>query len=200
MQRKIINLFKHLKVIALHKYYVAKYCFKFRLYKRGLFHDLSKYSWAELWPSADFFNAGMSPQVKERQAYDGYSYMSVHHCGRNSHHYQHHVDINRGRLLVCVMPLDDVLEMFCDSLAASIVYAGKGAYNRSIPLEFFQKQMNEYVMHPASKELLVDLFKEYELNDFENLKIDYIKRKYLEIQTKYLRVYKIELNLNDLNV
>ena len=38
---------KHFKTITKHKFYVMKLCFRFGLYKQGLLHDLSKYTWSE---------------------------------------------------------------------------------------------------------------------------------------------------------
>lgn len=198
MQGKINGLIHHLRVVFIHKYYVMKYCFRLGLYYRGIVHDMSKFSKAELLPSARFFTGTMSPQVMERKEYDGYSYMSVHHCNRNTHHYQYHVDFSEGEIRITYMPLYDVLEMFCDSLAASIVYSGKGHYERSIPYAYFHEHMNGYAMHPATKELLLYLFKEYEVNDFQNISMSFADRKYKELLEMYPRVYRIPLELERL--
>ena len=40
-------VWQHFKTITRHKLLVMKYCFKIGLYKQGLLHDLSKYSWTE---------------------------------------------------------------------------------------------------------------------------------------------------------
>lgn len=42
-----MNWYKHLKTINHHKWLVMKNCFRVGLYKQGLLHDLSKYSWTE---------------------------------------------------------------------------------------------------------------------------------------------------------
>ena len=42
--KMIKNTFGHLKTVHKHRKYVRKYCFRCGLYKRGLLHDLSKYS------------------------------------------------------------------------------------------------------------------------------------------------------------
>ena len=44
---QVANWYKHLKTINHHKWMVMKYCFRVGLYKQGLLHDLSKYSWTE---------------------------------------------------------------------------------------------------------------------------------------------------------
>ena len=38
---------EHLKTITAHKIMVMRHCFAVGLYKQGLLHDLSKYSWTE---------------------------------------------------------------------------------------------------------------------------------------------------------
>ena len=49
------NWVKHLKTINHHKWLVLKYCFRAGLYKQGLLHDLSKYSWVEFSVGAKYF-------------------------------------------------------------------------------------------------------------------------------------------------
>ena len=41
------NSLGHFKTITNNKLLVMKYCFKVGLYKQGLLHDLSKYTWVE---------------------------------------------------------------------------------------------------------------------------------------------------------
>ena len=78
----IVKLIKHLKTITKHKYYVMKLCFRFGLYKQGLLHDLSKYSWCELSTGAKYYLGYKSPNSNERQQ-KGYSSAWLHHKGRN---------------------------------------------------------------------------------------------------------------------
>ena len=40
-------IWKHFKTITKHKILVMQYCFRIGLYRQGLCHDLSKYSWTE---------------------------------------------------------------------------------------------------------------------------------------------------------
>ena len=45
-KRSLLQRFKgHLYTITKHKIYVASGCFKIGLYRQGILHDLSKYSW-----------------------------------------------------------------------------------------------------------------------------------------------------------
>ena len=81
-----MKLFKHFKTITKHKFYVMKLCFRFGLYKQGLKHDLSKYSWTELVTSAKYYLGYKSPNSNERDTI-GYSSAWLHHKGRNKHHW-----------------------------------------------------------------------------------------------------------------
>ena len=38
---------RHFQTITKHKIYVMRECFRVGLYRQGLLHDLSKYSWTE---------------------------------------------------------------------------------------------------------------------------------------------------------
>ena len=49
------KIFKHFKTICIHKYYVAKYCFKLKLYWRGITHDLSKFHPIEFFESVQYY-------------------------------------------------------------------------------------------------------------------------------------------------
>ena len=49
------NIWGHLKTITKHKIAVTKLCFRCGLYKQGLLHDLSKYSWVEFSAGARYY-------------------------------------------------------------------------------------------------------------------------------------------------
>ena len=57
---------KHFKTITKHKFYVMKLCFRFGLYKQGLLHDLSKYTWSEFATGAKYYLGYKSPNSNER--------------------------------------------------------------------------------------------------------------------------------------
>lgn len=76
---------KHFITITKHMYYVRKFCFKCGFYKRGLLHDLSKYSPIEFFSSARYFQGTSSPIDAEKKA-KGYSLAWQHHKGHNPHH------------------------------------------------------------------------------------------------------------------
>ena len=79
------------KTITRHKLLVMKYCFKIGLYKQGILHDLSKYSWTEFSVGCKYYQGTRSPNNAEREA-TGLSTSWIHHYGRNKHHFEHWVD------------------------------------------------------------------------------------------------------------
>ena len=63
----IMNWLEHLITINRHKYLVMKYCFSVGLYKQGILHDLSKYSWAEFFKGVKYFQGFRSPNIAEKE-------------------------------------------------------------------------------------------------------------------------------------
>ena len=58
---------KHFITITKHRHLVMKLCFKMGLYKQGLLHDLSKYSYTEFSNSAKYYVGTYSPTISERK-------------------------------------------------------------------------------------------------------------------------------------
>ena len=106
-----MKLFKHFKTITKHKFYVMKLCFRFGLYKQGLKHDLSKYSWTELVTGAKYYLGYKSPNSNERDTI-GYSSAWLHHKGRNKHHWEYWIDFTSKGIIAIEMPINYVVEMF----------------------------------------------------------------------------------------
>ena len=134
-------------------------CFQVGLYKQGLMHDLSKYSPKEFISGVVFYTGDKSPNTTERRA-TGKSEAWLHHKGRNKHHYEYWIDYptkgGDGSLVGMEMPVNYVVEMFCDRVAASKIY-NKDKYKDSDSLEYFKRGMNHYIMHPKTKELIYSL-------------------------------------------
>ena len=61
------KMFKHFSLITRHKWVVFKLCCKVGEVKRGLLHDLSKYSWTEFSEGVKYFNGGHSPIAKRQK-------------------------------------------------------------------------------------------------------------------------------------
>lgn len=135
----IKNFFGHLKTITAHRHLVMLHCFKAGIIKRGLFHDLSKYSPTEFIAGVRYFQGNRSPNEREREV-NGYSMAWIHHKGRNKHHFEYWTDYNikTGTLDPVRMPDEYIFEMFCDRVAASKIY-NKDKYNNNCPLEYFLK-------------------------------------------------------------
>lgn len=157
--QKLWHNFKgHLKTINAHKLMVMKHCFRVGLYKQGLLHDLSKYSPVEFIPGVKYFQGDKSPNNVQREI-EGCSTAWLHHKGRNKHHYEYWIDYaaSEGTSLSGMkMPVNYVVEMFCDRVAASKIYYGS-AYTDRTSLDYYNKGHDHYVIHPESDALLKKL-------------------------------------------
>lgn len=148
----------HFCTITKHKFLVMKECFRVGLYRQGLLHDLSKYSWTEFRVGCRYYQGNRSPNNAERED-RGYSSAWLHHKGRNKHHYEYWIDYSldgTGLLAGMRMPVRYVVEMFLDRIAASKVYKGS-RYRDSDPLEYYANGKAGELMHPETRELLETL-------------------------------------------
>lgn len=149
-----MHFLKHLRLITRHRHKVMRLCFKVGIGFQGLFHDLSKYSWAELIPGAKFYAGDHSPTEVERKT-KGYSLAWMHHKGRNKHHIEYWTDISvqSGEYEPVLMPIRYLKESFCDRIAASKLYEKKN-YRPDSALSYFRRQHTAQKMHPLSAEVL----------------------------------------------
>lgn len=175
---------KHFITITKHRYYVRKFCFKCGFYKRGLLHDLSKYSFIEFFSSARYFQGDRSPIQAEKED-KGYSIAWQHHKGHNPHHWEYWID-NIGTYIntPIKIPYEYVIEMVCDWVAAGIVYnKQKVDFNKpySEPLEYHNKIKNERILHPETKKII-----EYFLNVIDKKGINCFCR-----EAKKYKKYKV---------
>ena len=130
---------RHFQTITKHKIYVMRECFRVGLYRQGLLHDLSKYSWTEFRIGCRYYQGTRSPNNAEREE-KGYSSAWLHHKGRNKHHYEYWIDynVNAGK--------DGRIK----------VYIGE-AYNDSDPLRYYENGRAGELMHPETRALLEKL-------------------------------------------
>lgn len=119
----IINAVKHFKTICIHKFYVAKYCFKAGLFTQGILHDLSKFSPTEFIESVKYYQKSGSP-INACKKEKGVSMAWLHHKGVNKHHYEHWQDNFDSGTTHLVMPFKYALELVCDCLGAGNAYSG----------------------------------------------------------------------------
>ena len=154
---KLSNIIKHIKTVTRHRALVCRHCFKAGIYLQGLTHDLSKFSPEEFWVSCRMYQGTRSPNEAEREL-KGYSSAWIHHKGVNKHLFEHWTDYDpvTKKVEPVKMPIEYVIEMFCDRVAASKVYMGKN-YNDNSPLEYFERAKGRRVIHPETSDLLEKL-------------------------------------------
>ena len=149
----------HLTTITRHKLLVGKLCFDCGLYKQGLLHDLSKYSWVEFSSGVKYFQGNRSPIDKEKEVI-GYSKGWLHHKGRNPHHWEYWIDGSRQGIFGTKIPEKYIVEMFCDRVAATQIYHPERKDTKGA-LEYFMLNQHNYCMHEESKKLLHKLLEMY---------------------------------------
>lgn len=154
-----MHVWAHFKTITKHKCMVMRYCFKIGLYKQGLLHDLSKYSWTEFSVGCRYYQGHRSPNNAEREA-TGLSTSWIHHYGRNKHHYEHWLDYSvEGKEPLCGVPMPRryIAEMVVDRISASRNYA-PDTYTDQAPLAYYLKGKEKlWFVHKQTKEELEQL-------------------------------------------
>ena len=156
----MIKWWGHLKTITAHKLRVMKLCFRVGLYRQGLLHDLSKYGPREFWVGVKYYQGHRSPNEIERLE-KGYSSAWLHHKGRNRHHLEYWIDYAPElgyRMGGMEMPVNYVVEMFCDRVAACQIYQ-KERYTDASAWEYYARSSDHYIVHPNTAALLETLLK-----------------------------------------
>lgn len=149
-----MHIWGHFKTITRHKIVVARLCFRVGLYRQGLLHDMSKYSWTEFRVGAKYYSGTHSPNVEERLEY-GYSSAWLHHKGRNKHHYEYWVDYSPAlnANIPIEMPVRYLVEMFMDRIAACKIYHGD-AYTDADALNYLLRGKDLSLMHVNTRRQL----------------------------------------------
>lgn len=174
-----MNAINHFKTITNHKLLVMIGCFKVGLYKQGLLHDLSKYSWIEFSAGIKYYKGNISPNGVQKEI-EGLSEAWLHHKGRNKHHFEYWIDYGvnpREGLKGMEMPLKYVIEMFIDRVSASKNYL-KDKYSDKSPLEYYEARKDYYVLHYKTKETLEMLLNKL-ANDGKKKTFKFIKENLL---------------------
>lgn len=149
------NWLRHLRTINHHRMLVCQHCFRVGLYRQGLMHDLSKYNPVEFMTGVRYFQGYRSPNTAERLD-KGYSSAWLHHKGRNKHHLEYWIDYSLDEdspMAGMKMPVQYVVEMFCDRVAACKTYQ-KEKYTDDSPLEYYEHSKTHYILHPETRALL----------------------------------------------
>lgn len=149
------NVIKHLNKILIHKWWVFYYACKFGVWRKGLTHDLSKFSWVEFGESIKYYQGDKSP-IPVAKKEKGYSSAWQHHKGRNPHHYEYWVDWDEeGNEIHIPMPYECVLELIADYFGAFRVY--NGYMNLSEEYKWWLKKRENIPMHDVTKSLISNI-------------------------------------------
>ena len=174
----MVKSLKHFITITKHRHLVMKYCFKMGIFKQGLLHDLSKYSFTEFFEGVKYYSGTHSP-IKDCKKEKGYSKAWLHHKGRNKHHFEYWYDFNAPDKTP-VIPYKYLVELICDNLAASITYMDKN-WTPESQLEYFKNRKDLIYLNKDIKKLLIDVYEQIIKDGIdktiskENLKYKYNK-------------------------
>jgi hypothetical protein len=187
------NLLAHLKTVNTHRKFVMLLCFKLGIIKRGLLHDLSKYSPTEL-SIAKYYTGKNSPHQNCREQL-GYSPSWMHHYHNNKHHYQYWQDQDEmDNNILLKMPYDYVIEMFCDRVGACKAYK-KSDYTPEDTLKYYEaKTKGHNVLHFDTEILLEFLLQKIAEFDTEKEFCTWYKRNVKQLKFLYNSgyIYKIK--------
>ncbi len=148
----------HLSTINRHKVKVTELCLRCGLIKQGLMHDLSKYSPVELKTGFKYYQGFRSPIDAQKEA-EGCSFSWLHHKGRNPHHWEYWLDNGPEGIQPTRMPFNYVAEMFCDRVAASMIYQ-KDKYTDASALDYYLAHQEAMMIHPDTEREILFLLKE----------------------------------------
>ncbi len=192
----IKNIFKHLKTVTKHKWYVFKFSCKVGQPWRGLVHDLSKFSPTEFRESVKYYVGTGSPIALSKKK-NGYSSCWLHHKGRNKHHLEYWVDYDPSlRENAVVIPYKYIVEKVCDDLSAGIVYSGKN-WTQDRQYNYWMKQRENVIVNPKIDRFLTEVYtqvKDFGINKTltkKNMKELY-KKYCIDDKTKYSSEIKVE--------
>ena len=181
------NAIKHLHKVNKHRYYVCKNCFKAHQYKRGLLHDLSKYSPVEFFESVKYYQGTYSP-IDACKKENGWSKAWLHHRGRNKHHWEYWIDnINNGYPEAILMPYEYAVEMLCDYIGAGQAYQGKD-WTPLKELEWWHNKQNNVFMHPQIFIFIRTILLKMAVDKNKNNYIEYLNPKFLKMIWHYTEI------------
>ena len=177
----------HLRTVQHHRFLVLRHCWRVGLYWQGLTHDLSKFSPVEFSAGAKYYQGNRSPNEIERRE-KGYSAAWLHHKGRNKHHLEYWIDYDPAlgyRMGGMEMPVNYVVEMFCDRVAACKVYQGEAYTDRSA-LDYYEleRTVGPILIHPDTdallRRLVTMLAEQGEEATFREIRETIVKPRYFE--------------------
>ena len=167
--------FKHLRLIIKHRHRVIANASHMGIFFHALRHDLSKFSHLEFHTSSKYYIGDHSPVYEERLANDYFSTICQHHTRRNKHHWEYWLDFGKDGIYPCQMPVNYVIEMFCDRVAASMIYQ-KEKYTDSSALDYYIQGRDKILIHPNTDALIFSLLTYLSKNGLDKT-IEYIKKE-----------------------
>lgn len=177
----------HFKTICKHRRWVMYYCRKCGITKRGLAHDLSKFSPKEFWTNVKYVTPGKSPIDTQKEEI-GFSMAWLHHKAHNPHHYEFWMDRFDDGCYVTRMPFEYAVEMLCDYLAAGRAYQGD-KFSYTSEWNWWQKQRKIRNIHPDNRDFLdVAFYALYKSEDYPGSYVSISPER--SINGKYTRCVK----------
>ena len=151
----ILNVFRHIKTVMIHKFYVFIFACKAGIPFRGLVHDISKFSPSEFFESVKYYQGNGSP-ISAAKKENGYSKAWLHHKGRNKHHWQYWYD-SQTYDKTPIIPYKYTVEMICDTLAAGKTYKGTN-WKKDYQLSYWQKERKTVKMNECIQNVLTEVY------------------------------------------
>ncbi|MDY6093648.1 MAG: DUF5662 family protein [Candidatus Enteromonas sp.] len=174
------RFFSHIRLVLAHRHRVIANASHCGIFWHSLFHDLSKFSPQELFPSAHFYVGDHSPVYEQRLRSGYFSSICQHHTKRNKHHWEYWTDFFAGRIIVRSMPWKYAMEYVCDVLSASYCYHPE-SFRRETPLEYFRHFLPAYHMTKRTSTFIEWCLDRYRELGFAGLKKKDTRKKYEEI-------------------
>ena len=132
--------FRYAAYVLRHKLEVFKWCWRFGIPWRGIWHDCSKFSPAEFGPHARYFYG--PPEKRNIASLDA---AFLRHIHRNKHHFNYWMLIDHEGYVLCAdMPLRYRKEMLADWLA-------KGASQGQDAIDWYERHSATIGLHPDTR-------------------------------------------------
>ncbi|MDO5330679.1 MAG: DUF5662 family protein [Bacillota bacterium] len=176
----MLKWWRQFRIVSKHRHQVIRNGFHLGIFWQCLKHDLSKYSPSEFNISKNYASGKHSPLLEERRENDYFSMVSIHHTGRNKHHWEYWTDFFGGKVIAKTMPWKYATEMVADMLSASKTYDPKH-FSGQACYEFFVRRTKYCYMTKASEEYVAWCLKTYAEEGWKALKKKITKKKYAEI-------------------
>jgi hypothetical protein len=139
----------YIKYVVRHRWFVMLECFKYKLYWRGLVHDISKFTPIEFFPYARYF-FGPSPRGQQTpEEIEDFNYATQIHRNRNPHHWQYWIQYDSAeKIRVLPMPERYLKEMVADWRGVAKALGTAGA------VAWYKQNGPNIVLHPDTRRLL----------------------------------------------